>query len=95
MKIMALFLVDPEERIPSTSDVPPQQMHWAQAAMATSEASSAFSLLPAELREMVAENTDSLMSEAEAKAYRLRVTGERADFARVQNKQWFCLPFVT
>lgn len=92
---MALFLVDPEQRIPSTSDIPSQQMPWAQEAMATCEASSAFNLLPAESHQMVAENTDGLMSEAEAKAYRLKLMDERATFERVQNKKWFCLPFFT
>ncbi|KIO30828.1 hypothetical protein M407DRAFT_68764, partial [Tulasnella calospora MUT 4182] len=74
-KIMTLFLVDPEQHIPSTSDImiPPQQMHWAQVAMATSETSSAFSLLPAELHQMVAASTDGLISEAEAKDYRLKL----------------------
>ncbi|KAG8930961.1 hypothetical protein FRC01_002010 [Tulasnella sp. 417] len=94
-KIMALLLVDPERRIASTSNVPPQQMHWAQAAMATSEPFSAFSLLPTELHQMVAESTDSLMSETEAKDYRLKLMDERATWVRVQNGKWFCAPFVS
>ncbi|KAG8916501.1 hypothetical protein FRC01_003116 [Tulasnella sp. 417] len=32
-KIVALFLVDPENRVPSTSDIPPQQGHWARDAI--------------------------------------------------------------
>ncbi|KAG8999827.1 hypothetical protein FRB90_011942 [Tulasnella sp. 427] len=92
-KIMALFLVDPEHRIPSTSDIPPQQMHWAQTAMATSEASSAFNLLPAELRQMVAGSTDGLMSDAEAKEYRIKLMDERTAFIGVQDEKWFCTEF--
>ncbi|KAG8906436.1 hypothetical protein FRC00_012588, partial [Tulasnella sp. 408] len=92
-KIMALFLVDPEHRIPSTGDIPPQQEHWAQAAMATSQASSAFNRLPAELHKMVAGSTDGLMSEAEAKDYRLKLMDERTAFVGVQNEQWFCTTF--
>lgn len=92
-KILALFLVDPENRIPSTSDIPPQQMHWAQTAMATSEASSAFNRLPAELHQMVAGSAEGLMSEAEAKAYRLNLMDERTAFVGVQNENWFCTDF--
>ncbi|KIO22372.1 hypothetical protein M407DRAFT_28091 [Tulasnella calospora MUT 4182] len=89
-KTMALLLVDPEHRIPSTSEIPPQQEHWAQAAMATSEASSAFKLLPPEIRQMVARSTEGFMSEAEAKDYRLSLTDERTAFVGVQDKKWFC-----
>ncbi|KIO22374.1 hypothetical protein M407DRAFT_28093 [Tulasnella calospora MUT 4182] len=92
-KIMALFLVDPEHRIPSTSDIPPQQEHWAQAAMATSEASSAFHLLPAEIRQMVAGSTEGFMSEAEAKDYRVKLMDERTAFVGVQDEKWFCTTF--
>ncbi|KAG8931780.1 hypothetical protein FRC01_000809 [Tulasnella sp. 417] len=95
-KIVALFLVDPETRIPSTSDIPPQQSHWTREA--TLEAlvrdnSRVKAALPVELVDMVVDRVDNVMSLAEAKAYREKLMDERTAFVGVVDDQYFCTKY--
>ncbi|KAG8916500.1 hypothetical protein FRC01_003115 [Tulasnella sp. 417] len=91
-KIVALFLVDPENRIPSTSDIPPQQSHWARDAIFDALLQDNHRIkapLPVELVEMVAGRVDTLMTLAETKAYREEFMKERTAFAGVVDEQHF------
>ncbi|KAG8997398.1 hypothetical protein FRB90_012514 [Tulasnella sp. 427] len=95
-KIVALFLVDPENRIPSTTDIPPQQAHWVR-----QTAHEAFTKdnqkmkvpLPVELVDMVAEQVDNVMTLAEAKAYREELMDERTAFVDEVDEHHFCTEF--
>ncbi|KIO24282.1 hypothetical protein M407DRAFT_102663 [Tulasnella calospora MUT 4182] len=92
-KIVALFLVDPENRIPSTSDIPPQQSHWTYEAIfeaLVKEDHRKKAPIPVELVNMVADNIDTVMTLAEAKAYREELMVERTKFANVVDQQHFC-----
>ncbi|KAG8929345.1 hypothetical protein FRC01_004462 [Tulasnella sp. 417] len=95
-KMVALFLVDPENRIPSTSNIPPQQSHWTREAMfgaLAGDNSKIKAPLPVELVEMVAEHVDTVMTMAEAKAYREEFMKERTAFANVVDEQHFSTDF--
>ncbi|KAG8929344.1 hypothetical protein FRC01_004461 [Tulasnella sp. 417] len=96
-KMVALFLVDPENRIPSTSDIPPQQSHWTREAMyeALREDNPRMKApLPVELVDMVADHVDTVMTLAEAKAYRDEMMKERTEFADVVDEQHFSTDFT-
>ena len=90
---MSLFLVHPYQRIPSTTTIPPQQAHWAVRAMLESPEDSPFTKLPVELLEQVANNTETLMSDSEAKAYRLQLMDERTAFEVVHDERHFKASF--
>lgn len=77
-KIVALFLVDPAIRRPSTTTVPPQQMDWVLSATSENPALRRFS---AEILDHITALTDSSMTPKEASAYRLELMGERKAFA--------------
>ncbi|KAI7308643.1 hypothetical protein KC315_g13278 [Hortaea werneckii] len=78
-KIVALFLVDPYVRIPSTINVPPQQKEWWQGSILESE--SRFGVLPPELVESVLENVEDFPIDLEeAKQLRLELMEERKVF---------------
>jgi hypothetical protein len=72
-----MFLVDPTLRIPSATDVAPQQRDSIQAAMRQAGENSLLSRLPVELIDAVAGFTKSTMSWEEAEAYRLKLMRER------------------
>ncbi|KAG9031225.1 hypothetical protein FS837_003028 [Tulasnella sp. UAMH 9824] len=85
-KIVALFLVDPENRIPSTSDIAPQQSHWVSESIFPALAKDSHRMktpLPVELVDMVADQVDNVMTLEEAKAYRLELMDERTAFVDV------------
>ncbi|RMZ11120.1 hypothetical protein D0860_03560 [Hortaea werneckii] len=78
-KIVALFLVDPYVRIPSTINVPPQRKDWWQESALASE--SRFGNLPPELVENVVRNVDDFPIDLEeAKQLRLELMEERKVF---------------
>ncbi|RMY82943.1 hypothetical protein D0862_11851 [Hortaea werneckii] len=78
-KILALFLVDPYVRIPSTINVPPQQKDWWQGSILQSE--SRFGALPPELVENVLGNVEGFPIDLEeAKQLRLELMEERKVF---------------
>ncbi|KIO21962.1 hypothetical protein M407DRAFT_28449 [Tulasnella calospora MUT 4182] len=95
-KIVALFLVDPENRIPSTSDIPPQQSHWIHEAIVEALVDNNNTKkvsLPVELVDMVADQVDTTMTLEEAKAYRLELMDERTAFVDVVDEENFCTEF--
>ncbi|KAG8931278.1 hypothetical protein FRC01_001569 [Tulasnella sp. 417] len=93
-KIVALFLVDPEYTVPSTTHIAPQQSDWARDAMNTT--GTLFSKMPAEVLDMVtgsARREGSLMTLEEAKQYRLELMDERAAYVKDQNQEYFARDF--
>ncbi|PVH93126.1 hypothetical protein DM02DRAFT_542188 [Periconia macrospinosa] len=77
-KILALFLVDPYTRIPSTAIVPPQQREWWKDMVHELDRVSE---LPLELREWVTDSAgDFPIGLDEAKKLRLDLMGERRVF---------------
>lgn len=91
-KILALFLVDPNVTVPSTSVIPPQQAEWSREAMEAEGPKSQFGKLPVELLEMVLEDT-GLMKLEEAKKFREELMDERSAFVRTQNEKHFAVEF--
>ncbi|KAG9022000.1 hypothetical protein FS837_006801 [Tulasnella sp. UAMH 9824] len=95
-KIVALFMVDPENRVPSTSDLPPQQSYWAREAIFETLVQRNHNTnvsLPVELADMVMDWVDNVMSLEEAKAYRLELMEERTAFVDVVDEKHFSAPF--
>ncbi|KAG8989516.1 hypothetical protein FRB90_002204, partial [Tulasnella sp. 427] len=95
-KILALFLVDPENRIRSTTEIPPQQDHWIRpevhGILSQNEVRTKVAL-PAEMIDMMVDKMDNLMTLEEAKAYRERLMDERTAFADVVDECHFCTQF--
>ncbi|KAG8849662.1 hypothetical protein FRB96_000688 [Tulasnella sp. 330] len=92
-KIIALFLVDPKQRIPSTSEIPPQQEYLAREAMNSAVASSLFHKMPSEMLDMVAGKVESVMTREEAKKYREKLMDERTAGVDEQNNSYFATEF--
>ncbi|KAJ7496774.1 hypothetical protein FB451DRAFT_203127 [Mycena latifolia] len=93
-KILAFFLVNPaNDPIVSATDVPPQQADWIRQAF--TDASPATGNFPSELYECVQEHllSDSLMTRAEAEAYRLDLMRERTSFLVEHEKVVVQQPF--
>ena len=88
-KILVFFLVDPSIRIPSASDVAPQQMSWFGRAVS---GTVLWDRLPTELQDVIIAHT-GLMTEEEANAYRLDLMQERTAFVDVVDKQRFGTEF--
>lgn len=81
-KILALFLVDPNLKILSTANVPPQQNEWWTQAVRNTEIKH-LSDLPPELNEKVLELADDFpMSLEQAKEIRLALMKERSRTSR-------------
>ena len=85
-KILALFLVDPNIRIISSANVPPQREDWWKERKETIKGLLG-SRLPVELQDMVADNISAInpISMDEAKQYRLELMEERKGTAAEQN----------
>ena len=81
--IAAIFLVDPNKRILSTSDIPPQQLSW------HNEASSLPSLLPAEVQEVLDTKRDFPLSLEKAKELREELMKERKYLHEENKDEWF------
>ncbi|KAG6827058.1 hypothetical protein H0H87_005682, partial [Tephrocybe sp. NHM501043] len=78
-KILALFLVDPNIRIISTTNVPCQQREWWAEAINTKR--SALSNLPVEIRDHIVQDVEDFpISLQEAKEARLKLMEERSVF---------------
>ncbi|KAG9019805.1 hypothetical protein FRB90_005953 [Tulasnella sp. 427] len=95
-KILALFLVDPEFRVPSTADIPPQQIHWIRQAAHEAFIKDNQGMkvpLPVEVVDMIAERVDNAMTLAEAKAYREGLMDERTSFEDEVDERHFCTEF--
>jgi Protein of unknown function (DUF4246) len=81
-KILALFLVDPNITVISTSNVPPQQREWwGEEVIAT----GCLNCLPRELQDKLFDNVDEFpIGLSEAKEMRKKLMDERANFVVVQ-----------
>ena len=90
-KILAFFLVNPEIRILSTSDVPPQQEEWAmEEALRVPEMQK----LPVELVDMIAGFAkDGLISRKEAEEHQAKLMEERSRFVMTNNEEVFEMEF--
>lgn len=75
-KILALFLVDPETRVLSTSDIPAQQREWQDVALNPLLADT--TLVKESAEQLVREMLPQGMTRAEANAHRLALMDERA-----------------
>ncbi|KAH9839182.1 uncharacterized protein C8Q71DRAFT_795498 [Rhodofomes roseus] len=88
-KILVLFLVDPNVRVPSASDVGPQQAAWIRSAL---ESTQLWQRLPTELQDIIWEQVDAV-SDEEAKKYREELMKERTAFVHTVDGQRFGHPF--
>lgn len=91
---MELFLVDPENRIPSTTDIPPQQTDWTRDAVLDALMGDQMKVpLPVELVDMIADNIDDVVTLEQSKAYMEQLMDERAAFVGVVNREHFSVGF--
>ena len=73
-KLLALFLVDPHIRIPSTANVPPQQAEWWAR---NAELDSVFGKFPNEVADQIIEDIDFPIGNEEAKRLREELIEDR------------------
>ncbi|KAG9123924.1 hypothetical protein FRC07_013481 [Ceratobasidium sp. 392] len=93
-KIVALFLVDPAIRRPSTTTVPPQQQDWRSAAVLSNETlKAAFDKLSSEIIDRVNSLAEGTMTREEANTYRLELMDERKAFVAENNDRFFEVAF--
>lgn len=88
-KILVFFLVDPTQRIPSATDVAPQQREWVIEAMRGAGPNNVFARLPVELLTMISEENDGTMTRLEAEKYREELMAERTVFVEANNEAYF------
>jgi Protein of unknown function (DUF4246) len=86
-KIVAVFLVDPNVRVLSTRDVPPQQQSWHDAA------SGIGSLVPEEVKRKLDAMRDFPISHAAALAFREELMQERMAIQERDDWEYFERPF--
>ncbi|KAK4046574.1 hypothetical protein OIV83_005944 [Microbotryomycetes sp. JL201] len=92
-KILVFFLVDPLKRIPSTSDVPPQQLEWVSSELDKPRIKAdTLPSLPAELWSQALKATD-MMSLDEAKKVREELMRERQALVKQNDQIIFQRPF--
>ena len=92
-KILALFLIDPNRRIISTANVPPQQRDWWRDAVAETPGHS-FGKLPVELQRHICDYVEEFpISLDEAKEIRLELMEERKTFVVDQGIAFESLEF--
>lgn len=87
-KILALFLVDPNIRIISTANVPPQQKHWWSEVVDEDITKSGkwMAVLSNELREQVFNAVEDFpLGMDEAKEIRLQLMKERSHYSKNEN----------
>ncbi|KAJ7725100.1 hypothetical protein B0H16DRAFT_1665936 [Mycena metata] len=91
-KILAIFLVDPSiPRIPSATDIPPQQLHWMFDTLEELRADlgSLFSRLPVELLVLITGFLpETYVTREEADEYRLELMGERKNFFSLREEDY-------
>lgn len=90
-KILVFFLVDPVQKVPSATDVAPQQREWVEEALRSAGATSALTKLPVEILTMISEENDGTMSRLEAEEYREELMDERTVF--VEENDFFGMEF--
>ncbi|CAE6506779.1 unnamed protein product [Rhizoctonia solani] len=91
-KIVALFLVDPAVRRPSTTTVPPQQAEWRASGISGNQILK--STLPPEIINYVDSMVEGAMTRQEAEAYRLELMDERKAFVATNDEEFFMVPFA-
>ena len=87
-KILVFFLVDPTQKVPSATDVAPQQRERVEEALGSADATSALTKLPVEILTMISEENDGTISRSEAEEYREELMGERTVFVE-ENSDFF------
>jgi hypothetical protein len=87
-KILVFFLVDPNVKVVSATDVAPQQRSWVRRAMGEAPAASLWRKLPQEILDLIV-SYSSTMTDEEAKGYRLELMEERTVFVDVVDKERF------
>lgn len=86
-RFVALWLVDPVNRIISTKNVPPQQHDWWK--MALIEKTNLLRRLPIELTEQVfRDGQEFTMTAEEAEAHRLKLMAERTTYVQGVDEAW-------
>ena len=88
-KALILSLVGPTRKIPSATDIPPQQREWMVDVMQAAGPVSLFARLPAEILTMISEEIDETMSRLDAEKYREEMMAERARFDERISKEYF------
>ena len=88
-KILSIFLIDPTQKILSTSDVAPQQRDWLIDTMRGAGKNSLFSRLPDEILAMIAEQIGEKIGRLDAERYREKFVAERIAFVERNNKENF------
>jgi len=88
-KILVFFLVDPTHRVPSATDVAPQQHGWVTEAMHGAGQNSAFAKLPVELLTMISNENEGTMTRVEAERYREELMSERTIFIEQNETAYF------
>jgi hypothetical protein len=81
-KLLALFLVDPNIKIPSTANVPPQQAEWF---IRGGQMESVFGHFPNEIVDQIVDEMDFPFTAEKAKAMRLDLIKERGMFQEQVN----------
>ena len=90
-KILALFLVDPALRKPSTTTVPPQQQEWRLKATADNPVIK--ERFAPEIISLIDSLGDGTMTREEAEAYRLELMDERTVFVDKNTEKVFSVGF--
>jgi len=88
-KILVFFLVDPTQRVPSATDVAPQQRERVTEAMWNAGQNSTFSKLPIELLTMISGENEGAMSRLEAEKYREELISERVIAEEENSRTYF------
>lgn len=86
-KILVVFLVDPNTRVISTSNIPPQRRDWWEEIL-NLDSDNRINRLPPELRDMIVDKIEDFPITMEAaKEVRLKLMEERKTFVKEHNKQ--------
>ena len=88
-RILVFFLVDPTQKVPSATDVAPQQRGWVTEVMHGAGQNSAFAKLPTELLTMISNENEGTMTRLEAEKYREELMSERTTFVAKNDRAYF------
>ncbi|EMD35986.1 hypothetical protein CERSUDRAFT_115932 [Gelatoporia subvermispora B] len=90
-KILCFFLVDPTQRILSTTDVPPQQRDWCDEEIA---GNTRMQTIPVELYDIIrSDAVEGTITLDEAREERAELMSERANFVMTHNEEIFEMEF--
>jgi len=92
-RILVFFLVDPTQRVPSATEVAPQQREWVTEVMHSAGANSVFARLPVEILTMISEESDGTMTRLDAEKYREELMAERTVFVGENDEGYFGMEF--